>query len=108
VGASEDTSTSGARRDVVHMNANMSQASFASVKVGQDDFVKLDIYNSNHVVTGTSLLRDIEAVQFNDATVLLATANGYLDANQAALNNDVSLSNVWIFGGSTVDHYSYH
>jgi len=107
VGASEDSSTSGARRDVVHMNANMSQASFASVKVGQDDFVKLNIYNSNHVVTGTSLLRDIEAVQFNDATVLLATANGYLSEADAVANNDATLSNVFLYEPlHSVYHYS--
>jgi VCBS repeat-containing protein len=107
VGASEDTSAVQARRDVVFMNANMSQATFTSVKVGQDDYVKLDIYNSNHVVTGTSLLRDIEAVQFNDATVLLATANGYLSAADAVANNDATLSNVFLYEPlHSVYHYS--
>ena len=84
------------RRDVVNVDVNKAQSQFSLSADGQ--YVQMVLRDpTTNAITGTTLLRDIEAVQFKDATVLLAAGKGYLTEADAIANNDVSQSNVYIY-----------
>ena len=84
------------RRDVVSVDVNKAQSQFSLSADGQ--YVQMVLRDpTTNAITGTTLLRDIEAVQFKDATVLLAAGKGYLTEADAIANNDVSQSNVYIY-----------
>jgi VCBS repeat-containing protein len=94
------------RRDVVHVDVNKSQSQFSLSADGQ--YVQMVLRDpTTNVITGTTLLRDIEAVQFKDATVFLAAGNGYLTAADAIANNDVSQSSAYIFEPLTSVYHPY-
>ncbi len=94
------------RRDVVNVDVNKSQSQFSLSADGQ--YVQMVLRDpTTNAITGTTLLRDIEAVQFKDATVLLAAGNGYLTAADAMANNDVSQSSAYIFEPLTSVYHPY-
>ena len=81
------------REDVVHINANLADATFNSNVSGTQVLVKLN-NNASNIKT----LSDVEVVQFNDAIVRLIGAGGY--ASKVEAFNDGNLSH-----GSTGDHF---
>ena len=94
------------RRDVVNVDVNKAQSQFSLSADGQ--YVQMVLRDpTTNAITGTTLLRDIEAVQFKDATVFLAAGNGYLGAADAIANNDVSQSSAYIFEPLTSVYHPY-
>ena len=77
-----DDTTHLTRRDILNVNSNLADASFKSAGNG----VQMTIKDANGTVTGSTLMREVEEVHFQDATVLIVAANGYESQSSAILN----------------------
>jgi hypothetical protein len=84
------------RRDALQVHANLSQAKFTNTNNGLQMVLK-DVSN---ITTGTTVMNEIEVINFNDATLLVAAAGGYSSADvakQVATDNHLSQTNLYIY-----------